>query len=124
MGMAERIKERRIALGLTQEELGNKVGLQKSAIAKYENGRVENVKRSIIQKMAIALECSPSYLLGFEDDEYYYNPDVAALAEEMRTNKEMAMLFDEARDATPENIMTLYDMLLILKRREKHTDEY
>ena len=48
MNMAERIKERRISLGFTQEELGEKLGLQKSAIAKYENGRVENIKRSVI----------------------------------------------------------------------------
>lgn len=67
MGMAERIKERRLALGYTQEELAGKLGLQKSAIAKYENGRVENIKRSIISKMAEILECSPSYLLDFTD---------------------------------------------------------
>ena len=40
MNMAERIKERRISLGFTQEELGEKLGLQKSAIAKYENGQI------------------------------------------------------------------------------------
>ncbi len=68
MGMAERIKERRTAMGLTQEELGEKLGLQKSAIAKYENGRVENIKRSIILDMAKALNCSPSYLMGWEPD--------------------------------------------------------
>ena len=67
MGMADRIKERRIALNLTQEELGNRLGLQKSAIAKYENGRVENIKRSVIQKMADILQCSPSYLMGWDD---------------------------------------------------------
>lgn len=120
MGMAERIKERRLALKLTQEELGNKIGLQKSAIAKYENGRVENVKRSIIQKMAQALECSPSYLLGFDEDEYYYDPNTAALAEQMKNSEEMAMLFDEARDAEPEDIKAIYNMLLALKRKERH----
>lgn len=66
MGMAEKIKERRLAMGYTQEELAQKLGLQKSAIAKYENGRVENIKRSIIQNMAKVLECSPTYLMNFE----------------------------------------------------------
>jgi transcriptional regulator with XRE-family HTH domain len=47
MGMAERIKERRLIMKYTQEELAEKLGLQKSAIAKYENGRVENIKRCI-----------------------------------------------------------------------------
>lgn len=74
--MPNRIKERRIAMGLTQEELAEKLGLQKSAIAKYENGRVENIKRSTIQNMANILHCKPSYLLAFDEEPIimsYYN---------------------------------------------------
>lgn len=67
MGMAGRIKERRLAMGYTQEELANKLGLQKSAIAKYENGRVENIKRTVISHMADILECSPAYLMDWSD---------------------------------------------------------
>lgn len=70
MGMAERIKERRTIMGFTQEELGEKLGLQKSAIAKYENGRVENMKRSVIAEMATILDCSPSYLMGWEAEDF------------------------------------------------------
>lgn len=66
MDMSERIKQRRTELGYTQEELANRLGLQKSAIAKYESGRVENIKRTVILKMADVLECSPSYLMGWE----------------------------------------------------------
>lgn len=67
MTMAERIKERRLQMAYTQEELAQKLGLQKSAIAKYENGRVENIKRSVIADMANILECSPSYLMGWDE---------------------------------------------------------
>ena len=67
MSLGSRIKERRLALGYTQEELANKVGLQKSAIAKYENGRVTNIKHTILVKMATALECCPAYLMDFTD---------------------------------------------------------
>jgi transcriptional regulator with XRE-family HTH domain len=68
MKMAERIRERRLAMGLTQEDLASKLGLQKSAIAKYENGRVENIKRSVIARMSEVLLCNPAYLMGFSDD--------------------------------------------------------
>lgn len=68
MGMAEIIKERRLTMGYTQEELAQKLGLQKSAIAKYENGRVENIKRSVIGEMAKVLECSPAYLMGWDNN--------------------------------------------------------
>lgn len=77
MDMSERIKTRRIFMGFTQEELGEKLGLQKSAIAKYENGRVENIKRSIIANMAKVLDCSPAYLMGWDEAEenISYNKD-------------------------------------------------
>ncbi len=68
MGMAERIKERRLIMDYTQEELAQKLGLQKSAIAKYENGRVENIKRSVIAQMAYILQCSPAYLMGWSGE--------------------------------------------------------
>lgn len=67
MGMADRIKERRQAMKYTQEELAEKLGLQKSAIAKYENGRVENLKQNVIVRMAEILECDPAYLMGWSD---------------------------------------------------------
>lgn len=63
MEIGQKIKQARIAKGLTQEELGNLVGLQKSAIAKYENGRVVNIKRSTLQKLAKALDLRGSDLV-------------------------------------------------------------
>ena len=69
MNTGDRIKEQRVQKGYTQEELANLLGLQKSAIAKYENGRVRNIKRSTIDKMSKIFDCSPSYLMGWEDEE-------------------------------------------------------
>lgn len=63
MDIGKKIKDARLAKGLTQEELGNLVGLQKSAIAKYENGRVVNIKRSTLQKLAQALDLRGSDLI-------------------------------------------------------------
>lgn len=61
------IKQLRLQKGLTQEELGKVVGVQKSAIRKYESGMVQNIKRSSIKKLADFFGVSPSYLLGYED---------------------------------------------------------
>ena len=63
METRKKTREARIAKGLTQEELGKIVGLQNSAIAKYENGRVVNIKRSTLQKLAIALDLRGSDLI-------------------------------------------------------------
>lgn len=63
MDVGKKIKAARIAKGYTQEELGKLIGLQKSAIAKYENGRVVNIKRSTLQKLAKALDLRGSDLI-------------------------------------------------------------
>ena len=63
MEIGQKIREARILKGLTQEELGKMIGLQKSAIAKYENGRVVNIKRSTLQKIAQALDLRGSDLI-------------------------------------------------------------
>lgn len=63
MNLGEKIKEARKTKGLTQEELGKIIGVQKSAIAKYESGRVVNIKRSTLQKLADALDLRGSDLI-------------------------------------------------------------
>lgn len=68
MNTGEIIKMLRKERGLTQEQLGALIGVQKSAIAKYESGRVENLKRASIEKLANYFGVSPSYLLGISDE--------------------------------------------------------
>lgn len=72
MEIGQKIKKARLERGLTQQELGAIVGVQKSAIAKYESGRVVNIKRSTLQKIAKALNLRPSELIFNE------SPKVAA----------------------------------------------
>lgn len=69
MTTGERIRQLRMEHQMTQEELGAKVGVQKAAIYKYENGLVVNLKRSTLEKLALALETTPTYLMGMEDSE-------------------------------------------------------
>ncbi len=73
MNMGERIKQLRIANGLTQEKLGKYLGVQKSAIRKYENGSVTNIKRTSIEIMSKLFNVSPSYLMCIEDTDKNIN---------------------------------------------------
>lgn len=61
-----RIKELRVAKGLTQEELGNILNVQKAAISKYENGRAEP-SVDILRKMTSFFNVSSDYLLGMSE---------------------------------------------------------
>lgn len=66
MVMEKKIKYLREQKGLTQEELGNLLGLKKAAINKYETGVVKSIKHSTIEKMAEIFEVTPASLLGYE----------------------------------------------------------
>lgn len=69
MNMGERIRQLRIANGLTQEELGKYIGVQKAAIRKYEKGEVKNMKRSSIQILSNLFKVSPSYLMCINEED-------------------------------------------------------
>lgn len=61
--LGNKIKQARLAKGLTQTELGKLLGVEKSAIAKYENGRVVNLKHTTLLKLTHILDLSPSDLV-------------------------------------------------------------
>ncbi len=60
--IGSRIKELRTSLGLTQEELGDLIGVKKAAINKYESGLVKNIKRDMQARLAEALHTDPASL--------------------------------------------------------------
>lgn len=73
MKTSEKIKLLRKQKGLTQTELGQLIGVQNSAIAKYEKGRVVNLKRDTLEKLAKALDVSPAELLDDVAENYFSN---------------------------------------------------
>lgn len=62
-----RIKELRTLSGMSQEELGRRVGVQRAAINKYEVGSVTNIPIATIEKMAMVFDVSPTYIVGWND---------------------------------------------------------
>ena len=60
------ISARRKQLGLTLEEVGNRVGVSKSTVKKWETGYIENMKRDKIALLAQVLEISPLELMDVE----------------------------------------------------------
>ena len=67
MKIGDRIRNRRLALNMTQEELAKKLGYKtKGSISKIESNERELPTRKIKQ-FAEILDTSPAYLMGWED---------------------------------------------------------
>lgn len=75
--IGERIKYLRTLADMSQEELGSRVGVQRAAINKYENGSVTNIPIATIEKMAKVFDVSPTYIVGW--DEIKSNPLAAEI---------------------------------------------
>ena len=63
MTVGEKIKALRKSIGLTQTELGQRVGVQKNAVSKWECGRVEDIPTSTIKQLANLFNVPASYLI-------------------------------------------------------------
>jgi len=121
--MADRIKFLREQAGLTQEELGEKIGVQKSAIRKYEKGEVKNMKRSSIRILSDLFNVSPTYLMGW-DDEKEIALEVKLIEQiQVQYGKqaiELLSMFTKLNDAGTEKALeTISDLLCIEKYRKE-----
>ena len=75
MDIGSRLKELREARGLTLEQVGSYVGVNKATVQRYEIGNID-IKRNVAIKLAECLGTSPSYIMGWTD-----NPYVAEITE-------------------------------------------
>lgn len=67
MTVGDRIKKRRIELGMTQDELAAKLGYKgRTSVCVVETGG-DNVTTTKVVKFAEALDCTPAYLMGWDD---------------------------------------------------------
>lgn len=65
--IGKKIREKRIELGMTQEELATKLGYKsKTTIAKIENG-TNDITQSKVVDFAKVLQTTPAYLMGWID---------------------------------------------------------
>lgn len=67
MTFGERIKQRRTELGFSVEEIAEQLGKNRATIYRYENNDIENFPITILEPLALALQTTPAYLMGWSD---------------------------------------------------------
>ena len=69
--VGERVKQRRRELKMSMQDLGEKLGVNKSTIQRYETAGVDPTRTMIIKGIAEALFTTPEWLTGQTDDAEY-----------------------------------------------------
>lgn len=120
MGIKDRIRDLCVKKHMTFAGLEKALGFGNAYISQMNP---ETVPHARLEKIADYFGVSVDYLVNGEESEgYYLNPETAKVAQEMFENEELRVLFDAARDASPEDLRTVYSLLLALKRKEQPND--
>lgn len=64
----EKIKARRLELGLSLEDVAKELGVNKTTVMRYESKSIEKMPIDVIPPLAKILKCSPEYLMGWEEE--------------------------------------------------------
>ena len=84
MTIGERIKARRTQLGLTVDELSERLGKNRATIYRYESNNIEKLPTTVLEPLAKALNTTPAYLMGWEEKEPPTEPTETELSENER----------------------------------------
>lgn len=119
MGLYENVREAAKEKGYSINRLEKELGFARSYIGKFKT-----ITPSIdkIQRIADFLDVTTDYLMSGEEKEsekYYLNDETAEMAQTLFENRPLRVLFDAAKDATPEDLETTYNMLMALKKKER-----
>ena len=111
--------------GISSYKLSKETGISQTTLSNWKSGR-SKPKMDVMQKIADYFNVSLDYIMTGEEREdekkYYLNDDTASIAQKIFEGKELRLLFDAAQDAEPEDLSTVYQMLIALKRKERGED--
>ena len=110
--------------GVTTYQVSKATGIGQSTFSSWKSRR-NLISGKNAQLIADYFGVSVDYLMTGEEkegDKYYLNDETSQIAQDIFENRELRLLFDSARDAEPDDLKAVHDMLLALKRKEMKND--
>ena len=68
MNIGQRIKNRRLELNMSVDELATKIRKNRATVYRYESNDIEDLPTSVLEPLSKALQTTPGYLMGWEDN--------------------------------------------------------
>ena len=116
----ERLEKLRKEKGISQGDLEKELGFSNGSISKWKKSTPTHDR---LEKLAGYFGVTSKYLMTgeypTETEKYYSNNETSEIAQEIFENKELRLLFDAAKDAQPDDLQTVHQILLALKRKER-----
>lgn len=68
MYIGQKLRNRRLELNLTMLQVAKKTGVSEATVSRWESGDIANMKRDKIVALANALQVSPAFIMGWEEE--------------------------------------------------------
>lgn len=78
MTIGERVKHKRLQLGMSADDLAKKINKNRATVYRYESEYIEKLPTTILIPLAEALHTTPAYLMGWEDELTTKNEDAVS----------------------------------------------
>ncbi|MGN0311448.1 MAG: helix-turn-helix domain-containing protein [Lachnospiraceae bacterium] len=133
MTLGEKIKVRRLELGMSQLDLAKKLGYKNtSSVSRAEANEVDLPRTRIIE-YANALETTPAFLMGFTEDVDSSKEDAGSIYAQYLKNVPVEKfedgmfarynaLFDLVKDAPPEEMDQIEQIVKVIVKGNKKDD--
>lgn len=113
--------------GITAYKFCKDTGISQSTISTWKK-KGNLINGEMAKVIAEYFHVSVDYVMTGKEKEggekYYLNEETAEMAQALFENKDLRVLFDAAKDASPEDLKTTYDMLMALKRKERGENDF
>lgn len=116
MGLNENIKTKRIEKRMTLEKLANQVGVSRQTIQRYESGVITNIPSEKIELIAKALDVTPGYLMGWEDEKIVFRYEISNDNKHYETQKRLLKYFENLNSIGKEEAVKRLEELTYLPK--------
>ena len=108
MTIADRIRNRRIELGLSVDDLAKLLQKNRATVYRYESNYIKSYSPDVLESLAKALQTTPAYFYGYED-----------MPESSEIDPEIHIVSGMMETMTKEQKQQVIDLVRILMKTQK-----
>lgn len=107
MTIADRIRNRRLELGLSVDDLANLLQKNRATVYRYESNYIKSYSPDVMESLAKALQTTPAYFYGYDET------DQLPVSDQPK-NEDIRLLINGLNRLSPEQIAQAKNMMKIM----------
>lgn len=113
MTIGERIKKRRLELGLSADDVAEQLNKNRATVYRYESSYIEKLPITVLEPLAKVLRTTPAYLMGWVNNEETEkkNDTITDIILKLRTDSELLNMVQTISELSAEQRKAVQTLL-------------